>query len=89
MGIGNDLFTMLRDIITNTLKHMPRGKKQFEGPYPPLKQVIDETTAMRDSWDLSDDCKQLKTLTQTVAAYRRQWEEISISAGEKTNVDDK
>jgi hypothetical protein len=35
-----------------------------------------------------DDGKQLKTLTRTVAAYKRQWEEISNSAGEKTNVED-
>jgi hypothetical protein len=44
---------------------------------------------MRDSWDLSDDGKQLKTLTRTVAAYKRQWGEIGISAGvEKTNVEE-
>ena len=44
---------------------------------------------MRDNWDLSDDGKQLKTLTRTVAVDKCQWGEISISAREKTNVEDK
>ncbi len=45
---------------------------------------------MRDNWDSSADGKQLKTLTQTVAAYARQWgcEEITFAAGEKTNVEE-
>ncbi len=45
---------------------------------------------MRDNWDSSANGKQLKALTQTVAAYTRQWGygEITFAAGEKTNVEE-
>jgi hypothetical protein len=88
IGIGNDLFTMLRNIINEHIETYAPGEEAIRRAIPALKQVIKETTAMRDSWDSSDDGKQLKTLTRTVAAYKRQWEETSISAGEKTNVED-
>ena len=88
IGIGNDLFTMLRNIINEHIETYAPGEEAIRRAIPALKQVIKETTAMRDSWDSLDDGKQLKTLTRTVAAYKRQWEEISNSAGEKTNVED-
>ena len=88
IGIGNDLFTMLRNIINEHIETYAPGEEAIRRAIPALKQVIEETTAMRDSWDSSDDGKQLKTLTRTVAAYKRQWEEIIISAEEKTNVED-
>jgi len=80
---------MLRDIINEHIETYSPGEEAIRRAIPALKQVIDETTAMRDSWDLSNDGKQLKTLTRTVAAYNRQWGEIGIHAGgEKTNVED-
>ncbi len=88
IGIGNDLFTMLRDIINKHIETYAPGEEAILRAIPALKQVIKKTTAMRDNWDSPDDGKQLKTLTQTVAAYKRQWGEINISAGEKTNVED-
>ena len=88
IGVGNQLLDMLRDIINEHIETYVPGEEAIQRAIPALKQVIKETTAMRDSWDLSDNGKQLKTLTRTVAAYKRQWEEISNSAGEKTNVED-
>jgi hypothetical protein len=88
IGIGNNLFTMLWDIINEHIETYAPGEEAMQRAFSALKQVIKETTAMRDNWDLSDDGKQLKTLTQRVAAYKHQWGEISISAGEKTNVED-
>jgi hypothetical protein len=68
IGIGNDLFTMLRDIINEHIETYSPGEEAIRRAIPALKQVIKEITAMRDSWDLSDNGKQLKTLTRTVAA---------------------
>jgi hypothetical protein len=79
---------MLRNIINKHIETYAPGEEAIRRAIPALKQVIEETTAMRDSWDSSDDGKQLKTLTRTVAAYKHQWEEIIISAEEKTNVED-
>ncbi len=88
IGIGNNLFTMLWDIINEHIETYAPGEEAIWRAIPALKQVIEETTATRDNQELSDDGKQLKTLTQTVADYKRQWGGISISAGEETNVED-
>ena len=62
-GIGNDLFTMLWNIINEHIETYAPGEEAIRRAIPALKQVIEKTTAMRDSWDSSDDGKQLKTLT--------------------------
>jgi len=63
---------MLQNIINEHIEACAPGEEAIRRAIPALKQVIDETTAMRDSWDLSNDGKQLKTLTRTVAAYKYQ-----------------
>ena len=58
IGIGNDLFTMLQDITNEHIETCALGEEAIRRAIPTLKQVIKETTAMRDSWDSSDEGKQ-------------------------------
>ena len=62
IGVGNQLLDMLRDIINEHLENMTRTEERARASIPLLRKIIEETVAIRDLWDATNEGKLRRTL---------------------------
>ena len=81
IGIGNQLLDKLREIVNEYIESYAPGEELIRLAIPVLKNIIEDTAKMRDSWDTTADGKLLKKLIRKVASKHHEGEVIN-SAGE-------
>jgi hypothetical protein len=81
IGIGNQLLDKLLQIVNEYIESYAPGEESIRLAIPVLKNIIEDTAKMRDSWDRTADGKLLKKLTRKVASKHHEGEVIN-SVGE-------
>ena len=67
IGIGNDMFQLLREVINEYIEQYAPGEESIRTSIPTLRQIIADTAQQRNEWDDSPEGLTLKTMKRAVA----------------------
>jgi hypothetical protein len=74
IGIGNDIFQLLREVINEYIEQYAPGEESTRTSIPTLRQIIADTAQQRNEWDDSTKGLTLKTMKRAVATHnKRRW----------------
>ena len=69
IGIGNDMFQLLREVINEYIEQYAPGEESIRTSIPTLRQIIADTAQQRNEWDDSPEGLTLKTMKRAVATH--------------------
>ena len=69
IGIGNDMFQLLREVINEYIEQYAPGEESIRTSIPTLRQIIADTAQQRNEWDDSPKGLTLKTMKRAVATH--------------------
>ena len=73
IGIGNNIFQMLREVIKEYIEQYAPGEKSFRTSIPTLQQIIADTAQQLNEWDDSPEGLALKAMKRAVATHNKPW----------------
>ena len=73
IGIGNNIFQMLREVIKEYIEQYAPGEKSFPTSIPTLQQIIADTAQQLNEWDDSPKGLALKAMKRAVATHNKRW----------------
>ena len=70
IGIGNDIFQLLREVINEYIEQYAPGEESIRTSIPTLGQIIADTAQQQNKWDDSPEGLTLKTMKCAVATHK-------------------
>jgi len=71
IGIGNDIFQLLREVINEYIEQYAPGEESIRTSIPTLRQIIADTAQQQNEWDDSPEGLTLKTMKCAVATHNK------------------
>ena len=71
IGIGNDIFQLLREVINEYIEQYAPGEESIRTSIPTLGQIIADTAQQQNKWDDSPEGLTLKTMKCAVATHNK------------------
>jgi hypothetical protein len=71
IGIGNDIFQLLREVINEYIEQYTPGEESIWTSIPTLRQIIANTAQQQNKWDDSPKGLTLKTMKRAIATHNK------------------
>jgi hypothetical protein len=71
IGIGNNIFQLLREVINEYIKQYAPGEESIRTSIPTLRQIIADTAQQQNKWDDSPEGLTLKTMKHADATQNK------------------